>query len=128
MKLPKSMGACADLLYDLRQKRLDLDKLAAAAKAEEQTLIDHIIENLDKHSTGATGKHHSVRVVTKQKPIVGDWEAFYAFVHKTKGYDMLQRRLSEGAVNERLQDPKLRKGVPGVELFNAVSVSLTKVP
>ena len=123
---PKSMGACADLLHTMKTNRLAADKAAAELKAQETALINHIIENLDKQSTGASGKTHSVRVVTKQKPQVKDWEAFYAYVAKTKAYDLFQRRLSEEAVFERLNAPK-SKGVPGVELFNAVTVSLTKV-
>lgn len=124
MKYPKSMGACADLLYTLRTKRLDLDKLAAAAKEQEQVLIEHIINTMPKDDAGGVGKTHMVRVVVKQKPQVKDWPAFYAYVKKTNGFDMLQKRLSEGAVQERLDD---KKKLPGVEMFNAVTVSLTKV-
>lgn len=123
---PKSLGACADMLYDLRQARLELDKQAAAAKAEETRLIDHIIEKLDKESDGAIGKHHMVRVITKSKPQVKDWPAFQAYVKKHDAFDLFQRRLSEQAVMDRLEDPKNRKGLPGVELFHAVTVSLTK--
>lgn len=137
---PKSLGACADLLFDLRAKRLELDKAAAVAKEAETTLINHIIDSMDKESTGASGKHHAVRVVTKQKPQVKDWPAFYAYIAKTKAFDMVQRRLGEAAVLDRCEfkevpDPDnpgefktvLKKAPPGVEMFNAVTVSLTKV-
>ena len=126
VKYPKSMGACADLLFDLKQKRLDLDKLAAEAKAAETALVNHIIENMDKESTGASGKHHAVRVVTKQKPQLDpdNIEEFYKYVAKNKAWDMLQRRLGEQAVMDRLEAGK--KG-PGIKMFNAVTVSLTKV-
>lgn len=123
---PKSLGACADLLYDLRQARLELDKKAAEAKSEETRLVDYIIAKLDKESNGAVGKHHMVRIVTKRKPQVKDWPAFQAYVKKNDAFDLFQRRLSEQAVMDRLEDPKNRKGLPGVELFNAVTVSLTK--
>lgn len=126
IKYPKSMGACADLLFDLRSKRLELDKAAAEAKEAETALINHIIEKLDKESTGAAGKHHQVRVITKQKPQVKDWPSFYAYVKKNGRFDMLQRRLSETAIMDTLENPKV-KSIPGVEMFNAVSVSLTKV-
>ena len=124
---PKSLGACADLLFDLRQKRLDLDKLAASAKEAETALINHIIDKMDKESTGAAGKHHMVRVQTKQKPQVKDWAKFYEYVGKNKAFDLLQRRLSDAAIMDRLEDPKNKRGVPGVEMFTAVTVSLTKV-
>jgi hypothetical protein len=123
---PKSLGACADLLFDLRQKRLDLDKLATAAKAEETKLVEHIINSMDKNSTGAAGKHHAVRVVTKQKPQLDNekLDEFYKYVAKNKRWDMLQKRLSEQAIMDTIE---AGKQVPGVKMFTAVTVSLTKI-
>jgi hypothetical protein len=126
IKYPKSMGACADMLSDMREKRLEADKAAAALKADEVALINYIIENMDKESTGAAGKHHMVRVVVKVKPQF-DNEAlddFYKYVSKTKSWDMLQKRLNEAAVMDRINAGKT---VPGIQMFNAVTVSLTKV-
>ena len=126
IKYPKSMGACADLLSDMREKRLEADKAAAALKADEVALINHIIENMDKESTGAAGKHHMVRVVVKPKPQFDaeTMEDFYKYVSKNKAWDMLQRRLNETAVMDRVNAGKT---IPGIKMFNAVSVSLTKV-
>lgn len=124
-KLPKSMGACADLLFTLREKRLAADKVAAALKAEEQALINHIIDNLDKESSGAIGKHHKVRVVSKQKPQIADFEALWAWAKKNNRADVFQRRLSEQAIMDTLANPRVKE-VPGVKLFNVVTVSLTK--
>lgn len=123
-KLPKSMAACADLLYEKRQARLAADKVAARLKLDEQVLIDHIIDNLPKDSRGAIGRHHMVKVVTDQKPVVKDWEAFYKYIARTKKFELLQKRLGEGAVQEILDDGKT---VPGVEKFTVVKVSLTAV-
>lgn len=125
VKIPKALGACADLLYEVRQRRLEADKLAAAWKEQEQRIIDHVVDNLPKESSGAMGKGYMVRVITKQKPQVKDWDAFWEYVRKNKAYDLLQKRISDGAVQDRLMD---KKKLPGVELFTAVTVSLTKVP
>lgn len=124
-KFPKSMGACADLLFTMREKRLAADKIAEELKKQETALINHIIDNLDKESSGAIGKHHKVRVVTKQKPQIKDFDALAKWVKKTGRFDVFQRRLSETAIMDTLAQPR-SKGVPGVELFNAVTVSLTK--
>ncbi len=123
---PKSMGACADLYYNMREERLAADKAAKALKAEETRLMDYIIDNLDKNSTGAAGKHHRVQVVTKQKLRIlpEKWQDFFAYVSKNKAYDLLQKRVSEDALAARLAAGKT---VPGVETFHAVTVSLTKV-
>jgi hypothetical protein len=120
------MGACADLLSDMRENRLAADRAAAELKSQETALINHIIENMDKESSGAIGKHHSVRVVVKQKPQFDaeGVEDFYKYVSKTKSWDLLQKRLNEAAVMARIE---AGKSVPGIKMFNAVSVSLTKV-
>ena len=125
-KFPKSMGACADLYYDLRQERLAADRAAAELKAEETRLANHIIDNLSKDTTGAAGKHHRVQVIVKRKlrVVPEKWEDFFKYVSKNRAWDMLQKRISEDAVAARLDKGK---AVPGVEPFNAVTVSLTKV-
>jgi len=122
MKFPKSMSACADLLYDLRQERLAADKVAAKLKGDEQALIDHIIDNLPKDSGGAVGKHHKVEVYTDQKLVVKDWDELYKYIKRTGKFELLQRRLGEGAAQELVDD---RKKVPGVEPFTVVKISLT---
>lgn len=122
-KFPKSMGACADLLYTYREERLEADRLAAALKAREQALIDHIVDNLDKDSGGAVGKTHKVEVVRDEKPVVKDWPAFFAYVGKYKAWDLLHKRVSEVALKARIEDGKT---IPGWEPFQFVKVSLTK--
>jgi hypothetical protein len=124
LKIPKSMGACADLLFDMKQERLALDKVVEAMKANENSLTNHIIDNLPKGDTGAAGKHHKVQIRTEQIPQAEDWEAIYKHIKKTGDFDLLQRRLNPKAVMERLED---RKKVPGTKLFTAVKVSLTQV-
>jgi hypothetical protein len=125
-KLPKSMGACADLLYDMKQQRLAADRYAAELKAEEERIKAHIIDNLDKNSTGAAGKHHRVQVVRKTKPRVDPekWPQFLAWVAKNKAWDMLQRRVGEEGCRVRMEEGKK---VPGLTTFQYVDVSLTKV-
>lgn len=120
---PQSMGACADLLYEYRQKRLDAEKVAAALKEKEDALKEYIIDNLDKDSGGAIGKAYKVEVVRGEKPVVDDWPAFFAYVGRTKAWDLLQRRVSEKALADRIADGKK---IPGWKPFNTVGVSLTK--
>lgn len=122
MKFPKSMSACADLLYDLRQERLAADKVASALKSDETALIDHIIETLPKDSGGAVGKHHKVEVYNDEKMVVKDWDALYKYIKRTGRFELLQKRLGEGALKELIDDKKV---VPGVEPFTVVKVSLT---
>jgi hypothetical protein len=124
-KFPKTLGACADRLYELRQKRLEEQKKVDAIEAEEKALKEHIIQNLPKsEASGVAGKLARVTVVTKEVPQVRDWDAFYKYVKKTGSFDLMQRRLTEAAVKERWE---AGKEIPGVERFQAVTVSINKV-
>jgi hypothetical protein len=127
LKLPKSMGACADLLYDTRQKRLLADKVAQELKAEEERIKSHIIDNLSKDDTGAAGKRYRVQVVRKKKYRVDPtkWEPFFKWVSKNSRWDLIQKRISDDAVKATVEEGK--KKIPGVVPFDYVSVSLTKV-
>ncbi len=123
-KFPKAIGACADRLYTLKAERLALAKQVEAMEEEEKALKEHIIQTLPKsQASGIAGRLARVTVVTQPIPQVKDWTRFYAYVKKHNAFELLQRRLSKGAIEERLAEGK----VPGVELFNAVTVSLNKV-
>jgi len=124
-KFPKALGACADKLFELRNKRLAEQKKVDEIAAEESALKNHIIENLPKsEASGVAGKLARVTVVTKQIPQVKDWDAFYKYIKKTGSFDLMQKRLTDAAIKERWE---AGKEVPGVEHFNAVSVSINKV-
>jgi hypothetical protein len=119
-KFPKALGACADKLFELRNKRLSEQK-----KVDEIASEETAIENLPKsEASGVAGKLARVTVVTKQVPQVKDWDAFYKYVKKTGSFDLMQKRLTDAAIKERWE---AGKEVPGVEHFNAVSVSINKV-
>lgn len=120
---PKSMGACADLLHQMRADRLNADKFAEELKKRENELKEHIINNLPKGDEGAVGKTHRVVIVRKTKQNVKDWNAFFGYVKKNNAFDLVQRRISEKAVQDRLDDGKK---IPGLEPFQVVDISLTK--
>lgn len=124
-KFPKGLGACADKLYQLKQKRLDAQKIVDAIAAEESAYKAHIIDNLPKSdASGIAGKLARVTVITKDVPQVTDWDAFYKYIVKTKDFSLLQRRVGDAAIKERWEN---KKEVPGVGHFNAVTISMNKV-
>lgn len=125
VKFPKTLGECADLIYQTRESRLALQKQVAEIEAYEKMLKEHVINNLPKSQLeGAQGKVARVTVVKKQIPQVEDWPAFHEYVRKHKAFELLQRRLSVEAVAERLDAGKI---LPGVKIFTAVSLSVNKV-
>ena len=124
-KFPKALGACADKLYALRALRLAEQKRVDVIEAEESALREHIISTLPKsEASGVAGKVARVAVLTKTVAQVQDWDALYKYVARTKQFDLLQRRVSDAAVKARWEDGK---AVPGVDKFNAVTVSVTKL-
>lgn len=128
-KLPKSMGACADLLYDVKQARLAADKYALEIKAAEIAITNHIIDNLDKNSAGAAGKRYLAMVKRERKWKVNpeQWERFHAWIAKKGRFDLLQKRLSDDAIREVMTTEPKKNQPPGVEPLDVVKVSLTKV-
>jgi hypothetical protein len=122
--IPKTLGACADRLYKLREERSKIQKTIDKLEKEEKEIKEHLINTLPKSSAdGITGKVARATIKVKVVPSAKDWSAVYKFILKTKDFSLLGRRLSDAAVRERWE---AGKKVPGVEPFNVVSVSVTK--
>jgi hypothetical protein len=125
-KIPKTIGACADLLYTTREARLALDRQSAALEEQEKALREHIINTLPKSdASGVAGKLARVSVLTDDVPRVNDWDKFYAFIKRTGSFHLLTKAIKKDSVEELLENRK--GGVPGVEKFQIVKVSLNKV-
>lgn len=124
-KLPKSLASCADLLYETKAKRLEVQKIVEELQARETALREHLINNLPKSdATGVAGKIARATVTLKEVPRVEDWDKLWSHIKKTGAFEILQKRISSAAVEERWE---AGKKVPGVEKFNAVTISLNKV-
>jgi len=124
MSIPKTLGGCADKLYQLNEKKREASKKVTAIEEEIKALKEHVIESLPKSKlTGASGKLANVRVVTKAVPQVKDYDKFYNYVKENEAFDLLQRRLSEAAIKARFEEGEK---IPGIDFFNVVSVSITK--
>src|SRR6478609_11377872 len=98
LKIPESLAAAADLYYEKREKRLALQREADALEEEEKQIKEHLIANIPKSdATGVAGKLCRVSVVTKERPQVEDWDAFYAHVAKNRakgGFALLNRAVN----------------------------------
>lgn len=123
--LPASIGLCADLYAEVRELRLAMQKHTDEMKARESEIREHIIDNLSKSDdTGAAGKRYRAQVVTKLKPALVDFNAYCNYVVQTLRFDLWQKRINERAVLDMLEEGE---SVPGIERFNAVDVSITKI-
>lgn len=123
--LPKSLGLCTDLFAEVRDLRLAMQKVVDEVKARESEIRDHLIETIPKSDdTGVAGKKYRAQIVTKKRPAPGDWAKIHAYVQETGRFDLLQKRLSDKAVTDMWEEGQ---EVPGVDVFNAVEVSITKI-
>ena len=123
-KIPKTLGACADLLYELRKTQLEAQKAVDTIAEQEQAVKNYIIDELPKSQlSGASGKIATVKVEQAEKPTINDFEAFMKYVAKTKSWDLVQQRCNDKAIQERLDAGKT---VAGIKLFKFKKVSITK--
>lgn len=124
-KLPKTLAACADRLYEVKEERKAAQRIADQFKLEEAALTDHLINNLPKgEASSVGGKVARATIVTKQEPTVNNWDLLYAHIKKTGSFELLGRSLSAAAIKERWE---AKKAVPGVGVFTVVKVSLNKL-
>ena len=125
MKIPTKLGDVADLLYKTKQKRLAKQKEVEALEAEENELREHIIKTLPQsNASGVAGRLARVSVESKEVAQVDNWDSFYAYVKKHNAFELMQKRLSLKAVDERIADGVK---VPGVKMFKLKTVSINKV-
>lgn len=130
--LPKSIGRCADLYHDIREIRLAMEKEAEEVKARETEIQEHIIAQLSaSEDTGAAGLKFRAQVVVKRKPRISDekggWPIFWTWIRKNDFMNMVQRRINEKALEEYMADNPDRETIPGTEMVNVKTLSITKI-
>ncbi len=123
--IPKELALCADQLYALRQDRLAVQKLVDELQSRETAIKDHIIATLPmKEASGIAGKTARVTIVPKTVARAVDWGLIFKYIKHTGSFDLMQRRLSDSAVEERWEHDI---EIPGVEKFGMKTLSVNKV-
>lgn len=124
-KMPKTLAACADKLYETREKRLELGRKVAELEEIEKKIKEHLIAQLpEQDASGVAGKICRISLVHKEVPYAKDWNEIYKHIKKTGHFDLLGRRLNSKAVEERWENGDK---VPGVETYTTTSVSINKI-
>lgn len=124
-----SPGAAADLLYDLRQTSKLVPNLSApfddVLEPHIKSLEEHFIQRLEAgEASGVQGARSRVQVTVSAVPSVEDWAKFYAYIAKTKSFELLNKAPNRTAIAERWD---AKKQVPGVGAFHVKKVSCTKL-
>lgn len=124
--IPDDLTKIPDLLKKATEIRLAMQKETDAVKAYESALEDKLISGLSVDSPGVFGKLFKAKITTKKvaKVDAANWPRFFGYVQRTGRFDLLQKRLSDKAVMEMVE----QGDVPdGVETMTIKSVSITKV-
>lgn len=125
VKIPKTTGACADRLYAIKEEIGALEAEQNKLKEERRAIEDYLVNELPKDDArGVSGRVAKVSISSKPIATVKDWDAFYKHILKTKDFSLMQRRVADPAVREHWD---AGKKVPGVDAFNVVKVSVTKI-
>lgn len=117
---PLTFAEQITLFYQTRAERLKLDRESAKLKAKEDSLAYQIGLNWDVH--GVPEGYVATKEV-KKKPNVDNWPDFLNWMRDNDALDCLQKRLTESAVQRRLDDGVL---IPGIELVDKTVITVEK--
>lgn len=125
LKIPKSLAAAADLYYETRTRRLDMEKDAEQVRKDEAELREHLINNLPKSQAGGiAGKKARVEISKRNVPKISNEKKFFAYAHRKGNEDLVKETMVVSAVQARWDEGKV---VPGIEAFTVVGLSLHKL-
>lgn len=125
LKVPKSLAACADALYETKAARLAAQNEIKPLAQFETDLKNYLVDNLPKsQAEGISGKVSNAKIVRKEIPKIEDEKKFLAFAKKAGNEDLLKIVPNMEAIQERWEN---NKAVPGVGKFTVVTVSSTKL-
>jgi hypothetical protein len=118
------LGECADALYQLRERRLQLQRELDGLTAEETRYREHLVAALEHQGlTAVAGQTCRAGLTETKIGHVTDWAALEEYIIVTGDFSLLQRRANDAALRERWAEGET---VPGVEPFAVTKVSLTK--
>lgn len=126
IKMPRTLGDCADTLYSQRAARLTLGAQVKQYQTNETALKDHMLDKFSKDElSSARGTEATVSIDYEYYPSLKDPKKFFMWVAKNKRWDLLYKQVNAEAWREMHTKGKT---VPGVEPFRDVKFSVTKVP
>ena len=117
-----TIGALIDKVVKLDVEISELTSKAESLKRDRDAIVGNIQDAmLAQDQTRAAGKLGAANTFIETVPRVTDWESVYKYISRTKGWELLHRRIGVQAWKERLD---AGKSVPGIE---AEHVRRTKI-
>lgn len=119
----KTPAARADLLYELEHNEMKDARAAYNHIDKFMTKLEQwFVQEFEDDQRGVTGKVGRVEIKTREFATVEDWSKFYAHVAKKKEFDLLNKAVSQKAIQARWSEDEV---VPGVGKFVKKVISLT---
>ena len=116
-----ALGKLIDKVFGLREKKAALEAQTKALAGEIETIESELMEAMEKAGIEKTSTAKgTASISTSTVASVEDWDAFYAYIHKNKFWHLLQRRVSDPAYRELLEQGKK---VPGATPFHKKRVN-----
>lgn len=124
-KWPKTIGDCVDMLYEMRQKRLDKMAEVDTIGAREKLLREHVLETFKKADIeGAKGKLATCSIVPSTVAHIEDFEVFKKWLIKhPEDWDLIRKQINDKAFKDRIENGKK---VPGLKRFDFNKLSVTR--
>lgn len=121
-RLTGNVGSMSEKLFSLRDKKRELEEQIKALDEESGLLQEQLMERMAKENLSkVTCKSGTASVTVGIVADVLDWDAFHAYIAKTKQFHLLQRRVSDASWRELFE----KKGaVPGTQPFNKKRLNL----
>lgn len=117
-----TVGQKIDNMFDLREKKRALDAQIKDLDGQLATLESELMEDMTAQGIDKTaGSKATVSITKTTVANVEEWDTFLAYVYKMKYGHLLQRRVSDPAYRELLEQGKK---VPGVSPFTKDRLNL----
>ena len=119
------LGSMIDNLWQLREDKRKSEAATKLIEKDIEAAETELLERLDKEGMDkATGRLGTISIGEALVGTIEDWDAFTAFLAKTKNFQLVQRRISDVAYRELLG---MGKPVPGIKPFTKRKLNLRSV-
>ena len=110
-----TVGALIDQIWAAREEKRRLESQVKEVETTIAALQEQIMERLEAEGLDkASGSKATVSISANTVANVEDWDSFWSYIIKNKYTHLLQRRVSDPAYRELLEQGKR---VPGVQPF-----------
>lgn len=109
-----AIGKTIDKIFSLRKKKAELEAAVKDVEGQIALLDAEVLESLEASGVEKTAtKHGTVSISTSTVAQVTDWDAFLSYIYRNKYGHLLQRRVSDPAWRELIEQGKKVPGTTG---------------